>query len=96
VDHKACILWTAYRGSGEIATTMSWAGAQGQPGVAFDLNVPMGNSDCVSCGESMVAVHRGLTHKTVVQTVLPGKPVEVEDLQELPYFQKSLRQFLSS
>ncbi len=65
-------------------------------GIAFDLNVPMGNSTCISCGECMVSCPTGaLTNRTVVETVLPhGEPIEAEELKHLPYFEKVSGTFL--
>ena len=58
-------------------------------------NLPMGNSSCVSCGECMVSCPTGaLTNKSVVKTVLPGEPVDVDELQQLTYFQKVSGTFL--
>ena len=55
----------------------------------------MGNSSCVSCGECMVSCPTGaLTNKSVVKTVLPGEPVDVDELQQLSYFQKVSGTFL--
>jgi CRP-like cAMP-binding protein/Fe-S-cluster-containing dehydrogenase component len=98
VDHEACILCDrCIRGCGEIRhnDVLGRRGKGFNAGVAFDLGRPMGNSNCVSCGECMVSCPTGaLTNKTIVQTVLPGKPVPVEDLQELEYFQKVSGTFL--
>jgi CRP-like cAMP-binding protein len=98
VDHEACILCDrCIRGCGEIRhnNVLGRRGKGFMAGVAFDLNEPMGNSSCVSCGECMVSCPTGaLTNKTVVQTVLPGNPVPVDDLQKLPYFQKVSGTFL--
>ncbi len=98
VDHEACILCDrCIRGCGEIRhnDVLGRRGKGFSAGIAFDLNQPMGNSSCVSCGECMVSCPTGaLTNKTVVAAVLPGKPVPVEDLQELPYFQKVSGTFL--
>ena len=64
-------------------------------GIAFDYNLPMGNSSCVSCGECMVSCPTGaLTNKSVVKTVLPGEPVHVDELKQLDYFKKVSGTFL--
>jgi CRP-like cAMP-binding protein len=99
VDHEACILCDrCIRGCGEIRNN-NVLGRHGKgfwTGIAFDLNDPMGNSSCVSCGECMVSCPTGaLTNKTVVETVLPhGEPVDVEALLALPYFEKVSGTFL--
>jgi len=98
VDHEACILCDrCIRGCDEIRQNMV-LGRRGKgfmAGIAFDYNLPMGNSSCVSCGECMVSCPTGaLTNKSVVQTVLPGDPVDVEELLQIEYFQKVSGTFL--
>jgi len=98
VDHEACILCDrCIRGCDEIRhnDVLGRRGKGFMAGIAFDYNLPMGNSSCVSCGECMVSCPTGaLTNKSVVKTVLPGEPVNVESLLELPYFQKVSGTFL--
>jgi CRP-like cAMP-binding protein len=99
VDHEACILCDrCIRGCTEIRhnDVLARRGKGYQAGIAFDLNQPMGNSTCVSCGECMVSCPTGaLTNKGVVQTALPhGEPVEAEDLKKLPFFQNVSGTFL--
>jgi CRP-like cAMP-binding protein/Fe-S-cluster-containing dehydrogenase component/ferredoxin len=98
VDHEACILCDrCIRGCDEIRhnDVLGRRGKGFLAGIAFDTNLPMGNSSCVSCGECMVSCPTGaLTNKSVVQTVLPGEPVDVDELQTLSYFQKVSGTFL--
>lgn len=98
VDHEACILCDrCIRGCGEIRhnDVLGRRGKGFEAGIAFDLNQPMGNSSCVSCGECMVSCPTGaLTNKTVVRTVLPGEPVTVENLQKMPFFRNVSGTFL--
>jgi CRP-like cAMP-binding protein/Fe-S-cluster-containing dehydrogenase component len=99
VDHQACILCDrCIRGCGEIRQNfvLGRRGKGYQAGIAFDLNAPMGNSTCVSCGECMVSCPTGaLTNRTVIQTVLPGgEPVPIEELKQLHYFEKVSGTFL--
>jgi CRP-like cAMP-binding protein/Fe-S-cluster-containing dehydrogenase component/ferredoxin len=98
VDHEACILCDrCIRGCDEIRhnDVLGRRGKGFMAGVAFDINLPMGNSSCVSCGECMVSCPTGaLTNKSIVKTVLPGEPVGVEELQKLSYFQKVSGTFL--
>jgi len=56
------------RGSTIFETTGYWpAVARIQAGIAFDNNLPMSESSCVSCGECMVSCPTGaLTNKRVV------------------------------
>ena len=98
VDHEACILCDrCIRGCDEIRQN-NVLGRRGKgfwAGIAFDYNLPMGNSSCVSCGECMVSCPTGaLTNKSVIKTVLPGEPVDVDELQQLAYFQKVSGTFL--
>lgn len=98
MDHEACILCDrCIRGCSEIRNNnvLGRRGKGFNADIAFDLNRPMGNSSCVSCGECMVSCPTGaLTNKTVVQTELNGQPVEAEELLQLPYFQKVSGTFL--
>jgi CRP-like cAMP-binding protein/Fe-S-cluster-containing dehydrogenase component len=99
VDHEACILCDrCIRGCDEIRhnNVLGRRGKGFTAGIAFDLNLPMGNSSCVSCGECMVSCPTGaLTNRTVVSTTLPhGEPVETEELQRLRYFEKVSGVFL--
>ena len=98
VDHEACILCDrCIRGCDEIRhnDVLGRRGKGFMAGIAFDTNLPMGNSSCVSCGECMVSCPTGaLTNKSVVKTVLPGEPMDVEELQQLDYFKKVSGTFL--
>ncbi len=98
VDHEACILCDrCIRGCDEIKSNnvLGRRGKGFNSGIAFDLNDPMGNSSCVSCGECMVSCPTGaLTNKSVIQTVLPGEAVDVEMLLGLPYFEEVSGTFL--
>ncbi len=98
VDHEACILCDrCIRGCDEIRhnDVLGRRGKGFMAGIAFDTNLPMGNSSCVSCGECMVSCPTGaLTNKSVVRTVLPGEPVSVDELLQLSYFQKVSGTFL--
>lgn len=94
VDHEACILCDrCIRGCNEIRQNLVLGRMLkgGSAGVAFDLNNPMGESSCVSCGECMVSCPTGaLTNKRVAGTELPVPAGAVlpdpEDLLELPVF----------
>src|SRR6204780_2231609 len=81
VDHEACILCDrCIRGCDEIRhnDVLGRRGKGFMAGIAFDTNLPMGNSSCVSCGECMVSCPTGaLTNKSVVKSGRPGEPVEV-------------------
>ncbi len=99
VDHEACILCDrCIRGCDEVRDNqvLGRRGKGYNAGIAFDLNAPMGNSSCISCGECMVSCPTGaLTNRTVVRTVLPqGDPVDADELKHLPYFEKVSGTFL--
>jgi len=62
VDHDACILCDrCIRGCDEIKNNfvLGRMGKGYSTGIAFDLNVPMGDSTCISCGECMVSCPTG-------------------------------------
>jgi len=91
VDHEACILCDrCIRGCNEIQHNFVLArrGKGYQAGIAFDDNLPMGTSSCVSCGECMVSCPTGaLTNKKVVDTDLGrGEPIMLRELQKLNVF----------
>ena len=74
-------------------------GKGAQARIAFDDNQPMGDSNCVSCGECMVSCPTGaLTNKLVVSTALPAaagsESVPTDELQALPVFQHVSGTFL--
>ena len=99
VDHEACILCDrCIRGCDEIKhnDVLARRGKGYQTGIAFDNNLPMGNSSCVSCGECMISCPTGaLTNKSIVQTVIPGgEQVQVDELLRLPYFEEISGTFL--
>jgi CRP-like cAMP-binding protein/Fe-S-cluster-containing dehydrogenase component/ferredoxin len=99
VDHEACILCDrCIRGCDETKSfnVLGRRGKGFEAGIAFDLDNPMGNSSCRSCGECMTCCPTGaLTNKAVVETVLPqGEPVEVQTLLSLPYFEDVSGTFL--
>ncbi len=95
VDHDACILCDrCIRGCDEVRTNfvLGRMGKGYAAGIAFDLNAPMGDSTCVSCGECMVSCPTGaLTNKRVTGTAIAEGPgaegFEAEDLLRIPVFQ---------
>jgi predicted molibdopterin-dependent oxidoreductase YjgC len=102
VDHDACILCDrCIRGCDEVKNNfvLGRMGKGDSAGIAFDLNDPMGESTCVSCGECMVSCPTGaLTNKTVVGTVIAVGPdsqgLEAEELLQIPVFQNVSGTFL--
>src|SRR6202158_4834022 len=94
VDHDACILCDrCIRGCDEIKTNfvLGRMGKGYATDIAFDLNSPMGDSTCISCGECMVSCPTGaLTNKGVVGTAISTGPgaqgLEAEELLKLPVF----------
>src|ERR1700682_103187 len=94
VDHDACILCDrCIRGCDEVKSNfvLGRMGKGYSAGIAFDLNSPMGDSTCISCGECMVSCPTGaLTNKSVVGTAIAvgpdGQGFEAEDLLQIPVF----------
>jgi len=95
VDHDACILCDrCIRGCDEVRNNFV-LGRMGKgygADIAFDLNSPMGDSTCISCGECMVSCPTGaLTNKSVVGTAIAAGPgaegFEAEELLKIPVFQ---------
>src|SRR5215471_8552446 len=95
VDHDACILCDrCIRGCDEVRSNfvLGRMGKGYAADIAFDLNSPMGDSTCISCGECMVSCPTGaLTNKGVVGTAIATGPdaigFEAEDLLKIPVFQ---------
>ncbi len=99
VDHEACILCDrCIRGCDEIRHNfvLMRRGKGYQAGIAFDNNLPMGESSCVSCGECMVSCPTGaLTNKKVIDTQLgDGTDVAFEELRKLEVFKNVSGTFL--
>ena len=99
VDHDACILCDrCTRGCSEIRHNfvLARSGKGYAADIAFDTNLPMGDSTCVSCGECMVSCPTGaLTNKGVVgQKIGVGTVLETEKLQRLPMFKSVSGTFL--
>jgi CRP-like cAMP-binding protein/Fe-S-cluster-containing hydrogenase component 2 len=104
VDHNACILCDrCIRGCNEIRDNqvLGRMGKGYKAQIAFDLNSPMGNSSCVSCGECMVScptgalVHRAEVHPDAWRKVQPPPtPVTAEELAGLPLFEGVAPAFL--
>jgi len=94
VDHDACILCDrCIRGCDEVRTNfvLGRMGKGYAADIAFDLNSPMGDSTCISCGECMVSCPTGaLTNKSVAGTAIATGPgaegFEAEDLLKIPVF----------
>jgi len=94
VDHDACILCDrCIRGCDEVRSNfvLGRMGKGYSAGIAFDLNAPMGDSTCISCGECMVSCPTGaLTNKGVAGTAITSGPgaegFEAEELLQIPVF----------
>ena len=91
VDHSACILCDrCIRACAEIRDNhvIARRGKGYDATIAFDTDVPMGQSTCVSCGECMVSCPTGaLTNKKVVgQDLGEGESLNVQELLQLPIF----------
>jgi CRP-like cAMP-binding protein/Fe-S-cluster-containing hydrogenase component 2 len=90
VDHEACILCDrCIRGCDDVKKNMviGRSGRGYSAHVGFDLDLPMGSSTCVSCGECMVSCPTGaLTNKRVVDAQLEGDRLDAEWILQLPVF----------
>jgi CRP-like cAMP-binding protein/Fe-S-cluster-containing hydrogenase component 2 len=103
VDRDACILCDrCIRGCSEIRHNfvLGRMGKGGGAAIAFDNNLAMGSSSCVSCGECMVSCPTGaLTNKVVTRTDIAkddgAQAVAVEELEKLPVFKGVSGTFLS-
>src|SRR5262249_46923489 len=103
-DHNACILCDrCVRGCNEIRNNqvIGRMGKGYQAQIAFDLNTPMGNSTCVSCGECMVScptgalTHREEVHPEVWKDVTPRPaPISADELAAHPLFEGVAHAFL--
>jgi formate dehydrogenase major subunit len=75
VDHQACILCDrCIRACDDIQSNeVIGRSGKGYPTrIGFDLNVPMGSSTCVSCGECAAACPTGaLVHKSITLPLMP-------------------------
>jgi CRP-like cAMP-binding protein/Fe-S-cluster-containing hydrogenase component 2/ferredoxin len=90
VDHEACILCDrCIRGCDEVKknNVIGRSGRGYTAHIGFDLDLPMGSSTCVSCGECMVSCPTGaLTNKRVVDATLEGEKLDPEWILQLPVF----------
>jgi CRP-like cAMP-binding protein/Fe-S-cluster-containing dehydrogenase component len=94
VDHDACILCDrCIRGCDEIKNNfvLGRMGKGYAADISFDLNAPMGDSTCISCGECMVSCPTGaLTNKGVAGTSIAVESdavrLSAEDLHKMPVF----------
>ncbi|HEV2057615.1 MAG TPA: cyclic nucleotide-binding domain-containing protein [Methylomirabilota bacterium] len=99
VDHAACILCDrCIRACSDIKENfvIGRTGKGPQAGIAFDLDQPMADSSCVSCGECMVSCPTGaLTNKAVPGAAFPpGPPLDAGELLALPMFRGVSGNFL--
>jgi CRP-like cAMP-binding protein/Fe-S-cluster-containing dehydrogenase component/ferredoxin len=91
VDFEACILCDrCIRGCNDTKHNfvLQRRGKGYQAGIAFDDNLPMGESSCVSCGECMVSCPTGaLTNRKVIETELgQGDALDLKELLSLQVF----------
>jgi CRP-like cAMP-binding protein/Fe-S-cluster-containing hydrogenase component 2/ferredoxin len=90
VDHEACILCDrCVRGCDDVKKNMviGRSGRGYTAHVGFDLDMPMGSSSCVSCGECMVSCPTGaLTNKRVIGSALEGEKLDPDWILQLPVF----------
>src|SRR5262245_39102533 len=83
VDHQACILCDrCIRACDEIQSNhvIGRAGRAGTTRIAFDLDQPMGQSSCVSCGECAASCPTGaLTHRPITLPLVPRSQTTAVD-----------------
>lgn len=83
VDHTACILCDrCIRACDDIQSNhvIGRAGRNQETTIAFDLDQPMGESTCVSCGECAASCPTGaLTHKAITLPLRPREETEAID-----------------
>src|SRR5450432_3190362 len=84
VDHSACILCDrCVRACDDVRENhvIGRTGKGATAGIGFDLNVPMGQSTCVQCGECMVSCPTSaITFKPVAQVEILAKRLSAEIL----------------
>ena len=83
VDHQACILCDrCVRACDDIQSNhvIGRSGKGFAAQIGFDLNNPMGDSTCVSCGECVASCPTGaLTQKAITLPILPAKEMNAVD-----------------
>jgi formate dehydrogenase major subunit len=83
VDHSACILCDrCIRACDDIQCNevIGRAGRASTTRIAFDLDQPMGDSTCVSCGECAASCPTGaLVHKTITLPLVPRDQLKAVD-----------------
>lgn len=99
VDHNACILCDrCIRACASPTVNQHIIGRTGKgygARIAFDLDVPMDESNCVACGECMISCPTGaLLSKYPVVAIPHPDTVPPDDLAQHPLFQGVPRAFL--
>ena len=100
VDHNACILCDrCIRACNDIRdnNVIGRTGKGYQTRIAFDLDVPMGDSSCVACGECMINCPTGALlskHSVIEEEKLPPGTVRAEELADHPLFTGVSKAFL--
>jgi CRP-like cAMP-binding protein/Fe-S-cluster-containing dehydrogenase component len=104
VDHNACILCDrCIRGCNDVRNNqvLGRMGKGYKARIAFDLNEPMGQSSCVSCGECMISCPTGaLTNRKFVgadpweRMRDKVQSINANDLYKHPLLEGVSRQFL--
>ena len=100
VDHTACILCDrCIRACSEVKQNfvIGRTGKGTETSIAFDTDLPMGQSSCVGCGECMVSCPTGaLTNKRVLDVDLrEGADISPDELLDLPMFAGASGTFLA-
>ncbi len=99
IDHSACVLCDrCVRACSDVAGEMviGRMGKGKNTAITFDLDKPMGQSNCVSCGWCMISCPTGaITYAgSGIQAALPGAKLAAEDMKRHRLFKEISIEFL--